>query len=506
MKHKKQTSNGRRKFLQSTATVAAGASLTAFSWSGIRGANQDIRLAVVGLNGKGRDHFRSFSAMPGVRVVAVCDVDTAVLDRAVATAANAGIKLDTAVDLRDLLQRDDIDAISIATPNHLHSLQAIWSMEAGKDVLLEKPASHNLWEGAQVVAAAKKYNRIVQVNLQNRSSTAIAEAIEWAKAGNLGELKLVRGIVYKRRTSIGKVSGPVTPPQTVNYDLFMGPAPLSPLRRKNFHYDWHWQWETGNGDIIAQGNHQLDIGRRFLGDPVQPSGVLSLGGRFGYDDDGETPNSFLAQYNYNVPFIFEVRGLPSKPDAYSGNNAGPSGLGAAAKLAATMDTYKGINVGNVMEYEGGYMVVPKGKYDIAQAFDRDGKLVKEFKGTKNHYANFIDAVRNRDKSMINATILQGHLSASLAHLANTSYLTGKKVGSDVIRTQLKNNNGLTDAFDRFMEHLEANKVKLKNTPATLGAALELDVKKEVYIGENSDIANSMRSREYRKPFVVPQFT
>ena len=188
-------------------------------------------------------------------------------------------------------------------------MQSIWAMQAGKDVLHEKPVTHNLWEGAQILAAAKKHNRIVQVNTQNRSSAAIDEALAWLKAGHLGKVTLVRGIVYKRRLAIGKLAAPVAPPKTVNYDFFQGPAPLAPLRRTNFHYDWHWQWATGNGDMVAQGNHQLDVGRRLLGDPGHPAGVFTIGGRFGYEDDGETPNSFLIHYDYGVgkvPFIFEA--------------------------------------------------------------------------------------------------------------------------------------------------------------------------------------------------------
>ena len=227
----------RRSFLKGAMLATAGAAFSARSWSQVSGANGDIRIAIAGLNGRGKQLAVDFAAIPGVRVVALCDVDTAVLDREIAAARKRNERPDAVVDYRELLPRTDIDAVAIATPNHQHAMQSIWAMQAGKDVLHEKPVSHNLWEGPQVIAAARKYKRIVQVNTQNRSSPAIAEALAWLHAGNLGKVTAVRGIVYKRRLSIGRTAGPVAPPATVNYDMFQGPAPLVPLRRVNFHYD-----------------------------------------------------------------------------------------------------------------------------------------------------------------------------------------------------------------------------------------------------------------------------
>lgn len=494
----------RRRFLRSAAAVSAGVALTARSWSQVVGANGDIRVAVAGLNNRGKGIAADFRAMPGVRVVALCDVDSAVLDREIATAKKAGDNPDRVIDFRDLLPRSDIDAIAIASPNHWHALQSIGAMQAGKDVLHEKPVTHNVWEGAQILAAAKKSGRIVQVNTQNRSSAAIAEAIAWTRAGNLGRVTLVRGIVYKRRLSIGKVSGPVAPPATVNYDLFQGPAPLTPLHRANFHYDWHWQWETGNGDMVAQGNHQLDVGRRFLGDPDHPAGVFTVGGRFGYIDDGETPNTFLVHYDYPTPFIFEVRGLPAKPDEMSGDKVIAGIGGTAERLAASMDTFRGLTVGNVVECEGGYLTIPSRDYSQVQAFDREGKLLKDFRGGGDHHANFIQAVRSRNPSDLNCPLLQGHRSSMLVHLANLSYRTGQQLKPADIRDQIKGSNLLSEPFGRFQQHLTANNIDLDQTPATFGAPLRFDAATEIFTGENSAAANKMRSRDYRKPFVVPE--
>lgn len=494
----------RRSFLKA-ATVAAGATvLSARSWAQVAGANSDIRIAIAGLNGRGREFIRAFRAIPGVRIVALCDCDTAVLDRELAAARARGDALpDRVVDYRDLLPRADIDAIALATPNHQHALQSIWAMQAGKDVVHEKPLTHNLWEGPQILAAAKRHKRIVQVFTQNRSSVAIAEAIAWLKQGHLGKLTCVRGLVYKRRLSIGRTAGPVTPPATVNYDFFQGPAPLVPLRRVNFHYDWHWQWETGNGDMVAQGNHQLDIGRRLLGDPGHPARVFTVGGRFGYEDDGETPNTFLVHYDYPVPFIFEVRGLPAKPDELSGGGAIAGGLGTADRLSASMDKYLGLSVGNVAHCEGGYLTIPSRDYSLAQAFDREGKLIREFTGAGNHYTNFLDAMRSRREADLAAPLLQGHLSSALVHLANISYRTGRAMAAGDVRDQLAARSSLAEPYERFQRHLAANDVDLMRTPPVLGAPLAFDAATEKFTGENREAANKLRSREYRAPWVVP---
>lgn len=493
----------RRSFIRTLAAATAGASLSARSWAQVAGANGDIRIAIAGLNNMGAGLAKAFRALPGVRVVALCDVDTAVLDRVQAAARAAGDDPYVVVDYRHLLPRTDIDAIAIATPNHLHALQSIWAMQAGKDVLHEKPVSHNLWEGRQILAAAKKYGRIVQVNTQNRSSLAIPEAIEWARAGHLGKITAVRGIVYKRRLSIGRTTGPVSPPATVNYDLFLGPAPLAPMRRARFHYDWHWQWATGNGDMVAQGNHQLDVGRRFLGDPpAHPARVFTVGGRFGYEDDGETPNTFLVHYDYPTPFFFEVRGLPVRPDEFSGAAGASRITGSSGALGETMDRDHGISVGNVIHCEGGYLTASS-NYALVRAFDPTGNLLREFKGSKNHLANFIDAVRSRRESDLHGPLLQGHLSCALVHLANISHLTGRTLPPGDIRDQLAS-RALAEPFSRFQQHLTANEVNLEKTPATLGAPLTFDSATEHFTGENATAANAHLSREYRAPFVVPQ--
>src|SRR3954465_2681058 len=229
----------RRSFLKSTALAASAFGWPVHSWSQVRGANDDIRVAIVGFNGQGSGDMEGFRKVPGVRVVALCDVDKNVLAGGEKKFKDRNEPIQTYTDVRKLLENKDIDVVHTATPNHWHSLIAIWAIQAGKDVYVQKPVSHNVFEGRQIVNAARKYNKIVQTGTQSRSSQAIREAVEWVQAGNLGKIKIARGTCYKRRASIGKVDGPQPIPEGVDYDLWCGPAPKTPLMRKKLHYDWH---------------------------------------------------------------------------------------------------------------------------------------------------------------------------------------------------------------------------------------------------------------------------
>lgn len=484
----------RRQFLKNSTLAAASLSIApsvaraqpAATNIRIVRSNDDIRVAVVGLNGRGKNHLDGYSKLEGVRVVAICDVDSAVLDRIRDLAQKEyGTAPQVYQDYRKLLENKDIDAVSLATPNHWHALGGIWAAQAGKDVYVEKPISHNLWEGRQLVDAARKYNRMVQAGTQTRSSHAIKEAIAWLRAGNLGEIKLGRALCYKRRASIGKATEPCQIPATVDYDQWCGPAPKEKeLWRKKLHYDWHWVWPTGNGDLGNQGVHQVDMVRWALGyNDVAPR-VCSIGGRLGYDDDGTTPNTMISWLDYpGVPMMFEVRGLPQRTGVDK------------------MDQYRGQNgISAVFECEGGYLIFPN--YATAIAFDNDGKQLKEWKGADDHYANFIKAVRSRKVSDLTADILEGHLSAAISHQANISYQLGAKKTPDQIRDAVKNDKTVAEALGRMEEHLAANGVDLKKTELTLGPVLEMNPKTERFT--NNEAANKLLTREYRAPYVVPE--
>lgn len=497
----------RRNFVKSSAVAVAAASvpMPARSWSKILGANSDIRVAVIGLNGRGGNHLGSLSKIEGVRVVALCDADTAVLDKRKPTVNGGDVK--TYQDLRKLFDDKDVDAVTIATPNHWHSLAAIWAMQAGKDVYLEKPVSHEIWEGRQLVSAASRYKRVVQAGTQIRSGEGLQEAVQWVRAGNIGKITAARGFCYKRRPSIGKVNGPQEVPASINYDLWSGPAPLVPPHRNTsngpVHYDWHWIWLYGNGDVGNQGIHQMDVARWFLGEPGLAPRSLSIGGRVGYVDDGQTPNTQVVIHEYaSAPLIFEVRGLPATardPKADSSATVDPRAIQGGG--GGGMDKYRGVSIGNIIDCEGGSVVTSD--YFEATALDREGKVIKEFKGKDRHMQNFIDVVRSRKTADLYGPIEEGHVSSALCHVGNISHRLGHAAPPEKTKDMVKSSWVLSDAYGRMLEHLGNNNVDVRATPLTLGVPLLVDTKRERFTGPDAVRANAMLSREYRKPFVVP---
>jgi predicted dehydrogenase len=484
----------RRDFIRSSMAVGAGLAMAGPA-SRVLGANDDIRLGIIGVGGQGGGHMNIFSKIPGVRLVAICDADrNHVETRAARFEKDTGAKLKTYTDMRELLDNKEIDAVTSATPNHWHALTTVWACQAGKDVYIEKPASHDIWEGRKMVEAARKYNRIVQIGMQKRSSEAHPAAYEWIREGNLGKVLWSRGFCYKGRGPgtngiVHGTNGPKPVPESVDYDKWCGPADMVPLNRTELHYVWHWMWNTGNGDIGNQGPHEMDIARWALGDPGLPTRCFSIGGRFGVsetDDVGETANTQIAFFDYKpAPLIFEVRGLPMK------------------KGMRAMDNYRGTRVGNCVQCEGGYFPTDDGG---GWVFDNDGKRIKQFtgRGGAGHHENFIKAVRSRKRSDQNGDIEIGHLSAALCHMANTSHRLGKKATVDEIKAAIGENAEMMDSFNRMLDHLAANEVNLEKEPITLGPVLTMDPQKEQYVGECSELANMFLKRNYREPYVIPE--
>ncbi|HEY0862831.1 MAG TPA: Gfo/Idh/MocA family oxidoreductase [Lacunisphaera sp.] len=498
----------RRTFLKTSALGLAATAFSARSWAQVAGANSDIRVAVIGLNGRGKAHLSSLARIPGVRLVAICDVDVLVLEKTAAELAKQGLTPEKFTDVRELLAMDGLDAVTIATPNHWHSLAGIWACQAGKDVFVEKPVSHNVWEGRQLVAAAAKYNRVVQAGTQIRSGQGLIDAVAWVRAGNLGKITAARGFCYKRRDSIGLTKEPTPVPPTINYDLWSGPAPvIAPHRnsKKNgpVHYDWHWIYAYGNGDVGNQGIHQMDVARWFLGESGLPRHTLSVGGRLGYVDDGETPNTQVIIHDYaTAPLIFEVRGLPAKPDAAAADTAGLSSAEAAGAAASSMDKYRGVSIGNVIDCEGGSIVIDS--YFEARALDRASKVIKEFKGKDRLMANFIDVIRSRKTADLYGPIEEGHVSSALCHVGNISHQLGGKTSPGNLQDEIKGDAPLAEAVGRMTEHLAVNGVNLKLTRLTLGQPLTIDPQAERFTGKGSSAANKLLTRKYRAPFTVPQ--
>ncbi len=459
----------RRRFMQHSAAMAA-ATLPLATATTAYGANEKVRVAVVGVKGRGQSHIKGF----GENVVAVCDCDMLTMGK---VAERLG-SVDLVQDFRQLLDRKDIDVISIATPNHWHSLMTIWATQAGKDVYVEKPISHNVWEGRQAVNAARKYGRIVQTGTQIRSSNSIRDAVAFVQGGKLGKIKYIVGTCYKRRKSIGLRETPLRIPGHIDYDLWCGPAAKVDLYRPKMHYDWHWDFNTGNGDMGNQGIHQMDVCRWFLGAQELSPRVMSIGGRLGYVDAANTANTQTVIHDYDeAPIIFETRGLET-------------------------DAYRGSRVGIVVQCENGYVLVPS--YHDAIAYDNEGTVVKKWTHYGNHYGNFLAAVKSRKHTDLYADVLEGHLSSALCHTGNISYQLGEKKPLSEITTAVKSSERVSDSLSRMVEHLEANKVDVSGPELAIGPWLEMDPKTERFT--NNEKANTMLTREYREGFEVPDLS
>jgi hypothetical protein len=489
----------RRDFLQDSllagALAAAGSSELLAKEKKTRAvrkapASEQLRVAVVGVRGRGRAHVDGFLNNPYCVITTICDVDKAdsIIGPPMKRVENAQGKAPKfEQDLRRVVADKDIDIISIATPNHWHALAAIWALQNGKDVYVEKPVSHNVSEGRRIVEAARKYNRICQAGTQSRSSKGMRDAMAFLHAGKLGKIKLARGLCYKLRGSIGKVKGPQQPPRTMDYNLWCGPAPFELPHRKNVHYDWHWIWNYGNGDLGNQGIHEMDKARWGLNKNALPHGVYSLGGRFGYVDDGETANTQICVFDYgDCELIFEVRGRPSV-SPFPGKDSPKTGL--------TPHNF----VGNVFYGTEGFLVCPN--YTGGIAYSNGGEIIRRFSGGDKHFDNFITAVRSRKASDLNGDILEGHLSSALCHLGNISYRLGTLQPFNKQTSAFGDDKEAATTFERMKEHLQANAISLDGLKYHLGRKLKVDPKTETFLGDRE--ADAMLTRPYRKGFEVP---
>lgn len=480
----------RREMLKAAAGSAAMAGLGTSTARAAAGQASDIiRLAVVGLGGRGKAHIRGFRKAEGVEVVALCDADT---DRLGSQSDRLDKATDARVgrytDYRLLLERGDIDAVSIATPNHQHAVQTILALQAGKHVYTEKPVCHNVWEGRQIVEAMRKHDRVVAGGFQNRSDVALREGMSRVHREQHGPIKRVHGFCYRQRASIGKQATPLAPPSSVDYDLWLGPAADQAIMRPRFHYDWHWDFNTGNGDMGNQGPHELDMIRWALGDPDHPSRVRSFGGRFGWDDAGNTFNMQCAAFDFGsgVPVTFEVRNLHQKEQASVG-----------AKPACP-------GVGILVECEGGTLM---GKRGEAHFTDKTGAVAWSMKGDSGstHYQNFVDAVRSNQPETLRSTLESAFRSSCVSHLANISVLTGGAASEEAIQQEVGSDPAMTDCLRRYSEQLDLWQVDREQSPWSLGPALTFDAAAERFTaGENHAAANRLLRREDREGHEVPE--
>ena len=443
----------RREFLKTTGkAITVGAAALALGGK-VLGANDRVRVAVCGVRGRGKDHIRGFAGVPGVELAALCDVDENVLNERLGDIEKMGRPRPKGYwDVRKLLEDKEIDAISIATPNHWHSLIGIWACQAGKDVYVEKPCSHNWFEGRQLVRAVKKYNRICQHGSQSRSNPGMLEAIAHLSDGTVGNVYLGRAICFKWRGTIGHAL-PEPVPAGVHYDLWTGPAPFKPFTRNRFHYNWHWIWDTGNGECGNQAIHEIDITRWGLGVRF-PVSVSAMGGHFMFEDDQETPNDLNAVYYFDDAngkrkmMELEIRHWITNHEAEIGTGAygasavPPAGLSAPAKMKSPSrqtglgpKDAKTNTIGNIFYGSKGILAIDG--YDAYKTWLTDQlEPGPHGKAAGNHFANFIDCVRSRRAEDIHSPIEEGHISCTLVHLANASYRLGRTLKFDPATEQV----------------------------------------------------------------------
>ena len=455
--------NNRRSFIKKTAVGAAGVALgaTAFpakSYGNIMGANDRIILGSIGIRGRGKGLLGSFSKMygDGVTVKTICDVDSQFFAERVKLAAEnqKGNKPGTETDMRKVYEDKDIDAVVIATPNHWHALATIWACQAGKHVYVEKPSSHNVWEGRKMIEAARKYDRIVQVGFQNRSISNVMQAMQFLHGGGIGEVFMARGTCFKPRDSFG-ISDDGTPPSTLNYDMWLGPATYREYNEKKGHYNWHWHWDTGNGDTGNQGPHQFDVARWGLNKKVHPVKIQSMGGIFGispHECSQETPNTQTSVFEYADGKIleFETRGRYTNAESHAGIKIGNLFYGTDGWMEVNGSNWKAYKQRENEPFAGS---------DMAETAAIGGdKSFRTAPDSKGHFGNFIDGVRSGNRQDLNCDIAEGHMSTVLPLIANIAYRVGETLRF----------NG---EFEEFIDNEEAD---------------------------------MMLTRKYRHPYIVPK--
>jgi predicted dehydrogenase len=451
----------RRDFIKNsiigTAGVAiGGVNINAKSYRSIIGANDRINVAVIGIRGQGSAHINNWCGITkshNVRLKTLCDTDEQYFpEKAKTVLDKTGVKAITEWDMRKVFDDKEIDAVSFAVPNHWHALGTIWACQAGKHVYVEKPASHNIFEGRKMIDAARKYNRRVQVGFQNRSIPAVMEAMEFLHNGGIGDVYMARGLCYKPRDSFG-ISADSEPPASLHYDRWLGPAKQRPYNEKKGHYNWHWFWETGNGDTGNQGPHQFDVARWGLNKNEHPVSIHSSGGIFGINPQEcaqETPNTqtSVATYADGKILEFETRGRYSNRESALGISIGNMFYGTNGYLELNDETWKAYRQREKVPFAGSKKPEEKKALDVTSTVASNGAP---------HWINFLEAIRAGDDKKLHCDIKDGYYSSAVPLLANISY--------------------------------------------RLGRTLTFNGESEKFV--NDPEADALTTREYRDPYVVP---
>ncbi|HWS00895.1 MAG TPA: Gfo/Idh/MocA family oxidoreductase [Prolixibacteraceae bacterium] len=445
-----------KSLLGTSGITIGGMGLSAKSYSSVIGANERVNIGIVGIRSQGQSHITGYSNVKDAQVTALCDVDSNLFDERIKKHfTDKGVaKPKVYTDMRKLYDDKEIDAVSIATPNHWHALASIWALQAGKHVSVEKPCCYNFFEGQKLVEAAEKYKLIVQDGAEQRSNPCSQSMAEYLHSGKLGEVYMAKGLCYKWRDTIGKTPDePV--PAGVDYDLWLGPAPKRPFSKNRFHYNWHWNWDYGNGDMGNQGVHEMDIARWGLGVTL-PTKITAAGGHFMFDDDQQTPNDLIAVFEFPNPqgggdkkkiLQFEVRHWITNREGVNSENTKETGY--------TYMVSSDNSVGNLFYGSKGYMT--KNVNEWQTFFGKERVPGEKGSGMGDHYADFVNAIRANDQKLAKGDIRDGFYSCAVMHLGNISYRLGKTLEFDPV------------------------KMKFINAPE----------------------ADAMLTRQYRSPFVVP---
>ena len=475
----------RRTFLMGSA---AGVAACAMPQPTFASKNDLVRMGIIGAGWRGGQLADAFSKAEGCQVAAIADPDEELSQKLASEYSATGH-----VDLRGVLDDPNIDAVAIATCNHWHCLASIWAIDAGKDVYVEKPLSHSQWEGRQVVNAAKKSDRIVQIGTQQRSDPMQAQAKNFLHEEKaLGDIKYVQANRLGVRAAIGKRSKPLQIPSTVNYDLWLGPAADQPIYRDKLHYDWHWDFNTGSGEMGNWGVHILDDIRNvaYQDKVTTPNRIVAAGGRVAWEDAGNSPNVHYALFETELfPTLIALSNLPK---------AGSKDAGWDVVAGKPV---KGPASGYVVACEGGYYL---GQRQAGRAIDLDGKTIKEFKGgpiVALHVQNFVDSVRDRNHDGLNAPVEMGHHSTGWCNLANIAF----QASGDYDRDQIANAGSL-DAWPLLIEEMEQNLSAhgVSTSQLASSAVLNHDPETEKFVGDHADMANRFLKRTYREKYTVPK--
>jgi predicted dehydrogenase len=475
----------RREFLSAAGSLLAGCATAPAVLT--QGAPQDkVRFAIVGLNQRGNELRRALELVERAQVSVLCDVDQRILARELDDPRFTRGKPAVETDLRRVLERSDVDAVIVATPNHWHALAGIWALQAGKHVYVEKPVSHSLWEGEQLAHAALRYGKIAQAGTQNRSDEGLRGFREWRATQDLGAVRWAHAVWYRLRAPIGKVAGPQPIAPEIDHDLFCGPREVGPVLRREYHYDWHWQWPFGNGEIGNLGAHPLDDLRALTGVGL-PKRVLCAGARVLWDDDGQTPNVSLSVFDYGAfSAVLELRNLPLAP-----------GLDVSPSL-------RGLGSGLVVRFERGCLMAQRAE---TRFYDERGQLVQSWRGDagRNHLRNFTRAIFKNDPALRAAPLEDVVTSSATCHLANNAWRAGREATLEELREQLWGVDPALAALDSLPQHLAAHGIAPGKLRLRAGGWLDVAPERARFVsGDNFEAANLFAKEEYRAPFAVPQ--